>query len=520
MNISKIVAIAQAEAYPLLGVTKLTPAADMTFSLWRKTAGNGAAWVAPGNAFKVNGLPIASAASERDMYNAQCLGSWAASGHITGSSATRKLGSIDIMSPGAGYAVGDTFHLINNGLTGLTSPHDAVVTVVAVNPNGGIKDFTVADGTASYTLGFATAASDVLTSPTPATFRITQVGAFTAAVVDEIDVHANDIETYETYKLFVGKNWRGRAVSWTEYELTTDYTIASGVVTFVPVGSGGQGLPNAGDWVKCVAYLAGQLVFTNTATQVGATPTVDPRSTSTGAKVIEVANPVAGALKTVAVAAGGTGYEVGDILTITQTGGALGKAIVTTINAGAVTGVAILQGGTGYADASALATVNAMAGSNDGCTIDITVATAGEYVARTVTVTYALSGTGDLIVTFVAVIPAGELVRMCHTFALGNKITPEIGLDADNAVAEVFKVTVDGTLQTLTTDYTVESGPYIKFTADHSPAADAEVHVVVQTNAMVCIQGDEIVFDNGAAGGYSYQYIVPTAAVVAAVSYE
>jgi hypothetical protein len=521
MQISKIVDIGAAAAFDLTGVTKLTPAADMTFALRRKCAGNGAAWVAPGNAFQVNGLPLTSAASQRDMYNAQCLGSWAASGHITGTSTTRKFGSIDIVSPGAGYAVGDTFHLINNGLTGLTDPHDAVVTVVAVNPNGGIKDFTIADGTASYTLGFATAASDVLTSPTPATFRITQVGAFTAAVVDGIDVHANDIEAYETYKVFVGKNWRGTVV-WTEYTLTTDYTILTGVVTFVPVGSGGKGLPNAGDWVKCVAYEAGTRVVTFTATEVGATPTVDPRSTSTGAKVIEVANPVAGALKTLAVVAAGTGYEVGDILAITQAGGSGGKAIVTTINAGAVTGVAILQAGSGYAAASGLPTVNEMAGSDDACTITITVGTAGEYVARAVTTTYALSGTGNLVVTFVngAIPPAGELVRMCHTFALGNKITPEIGLDASCATAEVFKVTVDGTLQALTTDYTVETGPFIKFAADQEPTVGQLVHVFVQTNAMVCVQGDEIAFDHGVAGGYSYQYIVPTGAAVVAVSYD
>ena len=633
MNISKILTVAQNALVPLTGVTKITPAADMTFSLQRKCAGSGAAWVAPGDAFQVNGLPIASAASETDLYAAtQCKATPGTAGHIYGTEATNKPEGIKLINPGKGYAVNNTFHLICNGWTGTTSPHDAVVTVVAVDPDGGIVDFTIdeVDTTHTYTLGLATGAPE-LTAPsattthTPAVFEITALGSdanpavykTTAAVVTAIDMQistcvdhgyydvlvsrgslsvAEVINPWETLDLAgdVGAITDGHISTVTgtytagqvlkivqsanktaEYTVLTvdassdiatgyvsnrgsgytvadglhletgagvdqaarfdivsidDYTVSSDTVSFnsptisatLASVTGVKAAPRAGDWLKAVQYVDGQLAFTFTATQVGATPTVDPRSTSTGAKIVQVANPVAGALKTVTVTAGGDAYEVGDILSVVQEGASGGKVIVLTLSTAAVATVAVIQGGQGYTAEAGLATVNEMAGSNDACTIEVVAAAeAGEYVTRLVTTTYALSGTGSLICTFVdgAKPPAAELVRMCHTFALGNKITPEIGLDANNATAEVFKVVVDGTLKTLTTDYTVEAGPFIKFAVDKSPTADAEVHVYVQTAAMICVAGDEIVFDQGASGGYTYHNIVPTAAHTLAVSY-
>jgi hypothetical protein len=79
------------------------------------------------------------------------------------------------------------------------------------------------------------------------------------------------------------------------------------------------------------------------------------------------------ALGTIGVgASGGTGYVVGDLLTVVQGGGSLGLAKVTTIGgSGAVTGVAIVSGsqGTGYAVANNLATTG---GTGTGAEIDIT----------------------------------------------------------------------------------------------------------------------------------------------------
>jgi hypothetical protein len=658
----------------------------------------------PGDAFQVNGLPLASANSDRDMYAAtQMRGSWDSTGAITRA-------NVACLDRGAGYAVADTFHLINNGFNAATTPHDEVVTVTEVYPDGGIKQFTMGGQGSAYTLGFATAASDVLTGPRPAKFQINQVGAFTAAVITAIDVNANDIETYETYKVWVAGGslaisgapvgqWSEREVRGRSGKITTttiavvtgtytvgqvlkivqsggsggtitiltidgandiatyyvsargsgytvanyndgtkpitltdsadgavsgrinitqtdDFTISGGTITFIAPGTtvGAYKVPQAGDWLKCVGYLAGQIVFPFTATQVGATPTVDVRSSSTGAKIVQVANPVAGALKTVTLGnAGGDAYEVGDILSVVQEGASGGKVIVLTLSTAAVATVAVIQGGSGYTVAANLTTVNAMAGSNDACTITVSaVATAGEYVTRLVTTTYALSGTGNLTVTFVSGgrPAAGELVRMSHTFALGNKVVLEGVIDPAASTPEIYKVQVDAVTKTLDTDYVIKGGlklgtgilscttitataaagdiveltqagasggqieiltvdgsadvvtfrvvaagtgyyaatglgctkvsgtgsahsairftcavndveaAHIFFMANKSPVVTAGVHVFVETNSMVCVAGDAVEFDQGRSGGYAYQYIVPSAGAVCAVSYE
>lgn len=73
-------------------------------------------------------------------------------------------------------------------------------------------------------------------------------------------------------------------------------------------------------------------------------------------------------INAVAVAAGGTGYKVGDVLTITQTGGQFGQVTVATVYAGAVTSVTVSNVGIGYTAAAGLATTG---GSGTGCTITI-----------------------------------------------------------------------------------------------------------------------------------------------------
>lgn len=69
---------------------------------------------------------------------------------------------------------------------------------------------------------------------------------------------------------------------------------------------------------------------------------------------------------------GGTGYVVGDILTVVQSGGSLGQVKVTSVGtSGVVTGVALIQGsqGTGYTVANNL---NVTGGTGTGAEIDIT----------------------------------------------------------------------------------------------------------------------------------------------------
>jgi hypothetical protein len=77
-----------------------------------------------------------------------------------------------------------------------------------------------------------------------------------------------------------------------------------------------------------------------------------------------------GKINTIAVNAGGAGYQVGDIVGITQAEGAGAKAVVSAVNAGAVTALVLVEGGQGYSVATGLSTA-AISGSGTGLTVDI-----------------------------------------------------------------------------------------------------------------------------------------------------
>lgn len=77
---------------------------------------------------------------------------------------------------------------------------------------------------------------------------------------------------------------------------------------------------------------------------------------------------VASKLSAVAVNAGGSGYVVGDILTVVQSGGSGGQVRVSTVSSGVVTAVTIYAAGTGYATATGRSTTG---GHGTGCTLDI-----------------------------------------------------------------------------------------------------------------------------------------------------
>lgn len=84
--------------------------------------------------------------------------------------------------------------------------------------------------------------------------------------------------------------------------------------------------------------------------------------------------PVAGTIATVVTNNGGSGYTVGDILTITGGGGTGGTVTVTGTTAGVITTVALLTPGSGYTAGSGRSTSG---GTGSSATIDITVQSAG-----------------------------------------------------------------------------------------------------------------------------------------------
>jgi hypothetical protein len=87
-----------------------------------------------------------------------------------------------------------------------------------------------------------------------------------------------------------------------------------------------------------------------------------------------------GAISAATLGGGGSGYAVGDILTVVQSGGSNGLIRVLTISGGAVLTFRILHGGSGYSTGTGLATTG---GTGAGCTIDITTISPGLHMGLT-----------------------------------------------------------------------------------------------------------------------------------------
>jgi hypothetical protein len=88
---------------------------------------------------------------------------------------------------------------------------------------------------------------------------------------------------------------------------------------------------------------------------------------------VGVQSTTAGAMQTVTIGNAGTGYIVGDILTVNQSENMPGTVKVATIGAsGTVIGITVTNGGDGYIDATALTTSG---GTGTGCTVNITATT-------------------------------------------------------------------------------------------------------------------------------------------------
>lgn len=111
---------------------------------------------------------------------------------------------------------------------------------------------------------------------------------------------------------------------------------------------------------------------TETYDQAAAVFSQNPSIQAGGGNLVIFPAFAASSLNAVAVAAGGSGYTVGDVLTITQSGASQGTVTVATVSTGVVTGVNVTTKGTGYSAASGLPTVG---GSGSGCTITISSVT-------------------------------------------------------------------------------------------------------------------------------------------------
>jgi hypothetical protein len=102
------------------------------------------------------------------------------------------------------------------------------------------------------------------------------------------------------------------------------------------------------------------------------------------------ASTLLGAVGSVTVNFGGTGYAVDDILTVVQVGASGCRVKVTSVNSGVVTGLQVIDSGITYEPATGLSTTG---GSGSGCLVNI-FSLASATILKYVTMTGDLSEAG------------------------------------------------------------------------------------------------------------------------------
>lgn len=124
-----------------------------------------------------------------------------------------------------------------------------------------------------------------------------------------------------------------------------------------------------GEYVSAAAVGADFGTTTETYLQAVAIFSQQPNILAGGGSLIIIPFGNASTVSTATVNAGGTGYVVGDILSIVQTGGTGATIRVETVYAGAVVSISVQNVGYGYSVASGLTTTG---GTGTGATINIT----------------------------------------------------------------------------------------------------------------------------------------------------
>ena len=145
-----------------------------------------------------------------------------------------------------------------------------------------------------------------------------------------------------------------------------------------------------------------------------------------------------GIIKTVSVTAGGTGYTVGNILTL-STGDANAQVTVLTAPSGVVGTVSITDNGTGYTTG----TKSTTGGSGSGCTIN--VLTLHDFTAQSANSGYLLSVGGDLLIgtddtvagKVIDFVVGGEATanKMAKMDTTGMVLMPQLAIPAGGTTA-------------------------------------------------------------------------------------
>ena len=212
------------------------------------------------------------------------------------------------------------------------------------------------------------------------------------------------------------------------YTGTTTFTVTGDLTSRYLAGSFVRVVTTASNGVWVYAYFT--TVAYTTLTTCTVNSAVLDSGMNTGGNIARI-NPTP--------TAGGTGYAVGDVLTI-STGGTYGKVRVLTVAAGVVTKLALTQPGLGYTTGTGKATTG---GTGSGCTVNILEICRGQLATDFITETsrYAYSTDNLQSVRFVDA-PSGSPVLQIHNTSYN---------DHADVIAEILKHTTWGLAATINT---------------------------------------------------------------------
>lgn len=155
-----------------------------------------------------------------------------------------------------------------------------------------------------------------------------------------------------------------------------------------------------------------------------------------------------GEILTAALNAGGTGYTVGDVLTLEQVGGGVQATVeVDTEAAGVITAITLLTGGSGYIVDTGLTVTG---GTGSGATIDASTVAVGEIA----TVTLVSGGSGYVAGSTYATTSSGA--------GADATITASTATDAGTSIAKMTAFPTDDSHMNFAFPLTVDNGVSVR----------------------------------------------------------
>jgi hypothetical protein len=190
-----------------------------------------------------------------------------------------------------------------------------------------------------------------------------------------------------------------------------------------------------------------------------------------------------GAVVTATLGVGGPGYVAGEVLNVVQAANSTCRIRIDTVNAGAVVTFTVVHAGVNYTVANGLASTG---GSGADATFNVTVVDRTLAANLTYASGYALAsgeiykvkvdGVLKTVTTDYTVSSQNIVFEAAHEPGNGSIVEIFALSSATPLTDEVVTVSVDGTIQTLTTHYTITDG-IVTFEATFVPLAGEQIAI-------------------------------------------